>query len=68
MAQARSGQRKNDSAVSDSEMEAILGVLKGNGEHVAESPAPDLPDVAGGGLEHPMRPDDAERGVGNDAG
>jgi len=68
LAQARSGQRKNDSAVSDSEMEAILGVLKGNGEHVAESPAPDLPDVAGGGLEHPMRPDDAERGVGNDAG
>jgi hypothetical protein len=31
LASARSGPRRPDAAVSDTEMEAILGVLKGNG-------------------------------------
>jgi hypothetical protein len=41
LASARSGPKKPDSAVSDTEMEAILGVLKGDGGALADGDASD---------------------------
>ena len=41
LASARSGPKKPDSAVSDTEMEAILGVLKGDGGALADGGASD---------------------------